>query len=85
MKDVKLVQEAIKAQKVFNEYKNKGFTKRAIYLNHVTKEVHVSYNHFVKLLKVDTSDYKRLVEEFQNSQRAIYNAYLKRRSQKRLK
>lgn len=85
MKDVKLVQEAIEAQKVFNEFKNKGLTKRAIYLTHVTKKVHVSYNHFVKLLNVDTSDYERLVEEFKDSQRDIYNAYLKRRSQKRLK
>lgn len=85
MRELEFLQDATTAQEIFKQYNKKGYTKRAIYLNHITGVVHVSYNHFVKMLKVDVSDYEKLVKEFQQRQRESYEEYLKRRSRKRLK
>lgn len=85
MSKLTFLRDAYAAQKTYKDHKNEGYSKRRVYLNFIAKEMNISYNHFLKLLKVDTSEYPTKAREYDNQQRQTYDAYLEKRKEERKK
>lgn len=83
MSKLTFLRDAYAAQKKYKEHKNEGCSKRRVYLNFIAKEMNISYNHFLKLLKVDVSEYPTKAQEYYKKQRQTYDAYLDKRKEER--
>lgn len=83
MSKLTFLRDANSAQKTYKKYKNNGYSKRRVYHSFVAKEMNISFNYFLKLLKVDTSEYAIKAQEYDSKQLKTYQAYLDKRKEER--
>ena len=77
---------AYEVQQIANPYLKQGiYSKTAIYLNFVVKEIPICINTFRKMLKEDVSNFPQLAEEYQRLATLQYLNFLDKRRQKRIK